>query len=305
MRTNLNKSIGTLLLAGLLTLPTLLPAQPTAHYVPGSEGIKAATLPPPGFWLRDSTRLNDPQGHEIAAAAPNALVYANVPRLLWISDVKLLDGYLGVDALLPLVYTRFQGNLPPPWAGPFDGHTFDIGDVFFEGTWSWHPKQFDLALGAGAWAPTGKFDMLNATQPNPTSPGKGYWSEMLTAGATWYPEENKRWSVSVLNRYEFNQKQDYTDNTIGQAYTVEGGLSFAVAKTVDVGVVGYYQQLVTGNRGPTGPQQGHNRVAAVGPEAGIFFPSAMLGLSLRYEYEFMAQNRLQGHTVTLTLTKKL
>ncbi len=30
----------------------------------------------------------------------------------------------------------------------------------------------------------------------------------------------------------------------------------------------------------------------------------MLGVSLRYAYEFMAENRLQGHTFTLTLTKK-
>jgi hypothetical protein len=31
----------------------------------------------------------------------------------------------------------------------------------------------------------------------------------------------------------------------------------------------------------------------------------MLGVSVRYAYEFLADNRLQGHTVTLTITKKL
>jgi hypothetical protein len=45
----MTKSIGSLLIAGLFTLPNLVQAQPTAHYVPGSEGIKAATLPPPGI----------------------------------------------------------------------------------------------------------------------------------------------------------------------------------------------------------------------------------------------------------------
>ncbi len=29
----------------------------------------------------------------------------NVPPLLWITDTKVLGGYLGLDALLPLQYT--------------------------------------------------------------------------------------------------------------------------------------------------------------------------------------------------------
>lgn len=49
MRTQLIKSLGSLLIAGLLTLPVFVQAQPTAHYAPGLEGIKAATLPPPGL----------------------------------------------------------------------------------------------------------------------------------------------------------------------------------------------------------------------------------------------------------------
>jgi hypothetical protein len=297
MKKQLTKSLGSLLIAGLLVVPSLLQAQPTAHYVPGSEGIKAATLPPPGFWVRDynyfyyANHVDDAKGNK--AGDPEAFIYANIPRLLWITDVKVLEGYLGVDALLPLVYTELKN-------GPFNNQTFGIGDVFAEGTWSWHLKQWDMAFGAGVWAPTGDYDMYN-----PTLAGKGYWTEMLTAGATWYPDQEKRWALSVLNRYEFSQEQSDTDITPGQAYTVEGGLSYGVSKTVDVGAVGYYQQLVTGDTGPAPLQRPHDRVAAIGPEVNAFFPSAMLGVSLRYEYEFLAESRLQGHTVTLTITKKL
>jgi hypothetical protein len=155
-------------------------------------------------------------------------------------------------------------------------------------------------VAAGFWAPTG-----SPKTKNPTYAGMGYWGEMLTAGATWYPDEEKRWALSVLNRYEFNQEQEVSDITPGQAYTVEGGLSYGVTKTVDVGAVGYYQQLVTGDTGPTNLQRPHDRVAGIGPEVNAFFPSLMLGVSLRYEYEFLAESRLQGNTVTLTITKKL
>jgi hypothetical protein len=301
MRTQITKSIGALLVAGLLALPNLTQAQPSAHYAPGTEGIKAASLPPPGVYIRDynefyyAGQVNDSQGNKIGAANPQAFVYANVPRLIWITDVKVLGGYLGVDALLPLVYTDLKINTPH---GLFDNHTFGIGDAFFEGTWSSHLKQFDFSLGAGAWAPTGDY-----SPSNPTLAGLGYWGEMLTAGLTWYPDQAKRWALSVLNRYEINQEQKDTHITPGQVYTGEGGLSYGIAKTIDVGAIGYYQQKITSDTG-NGASNERGRVAGVGPEISAFFPSITFGVSLRYAYEFMAEDRLQGHTFTLTLTKK-
>jgi hypothetical protein len=295
MKNQQTKFIGGLLLAGLLAVPNLVQAQPTAHYAPGLEGIKAASLPPPGVYVRDynwfyyANQANDPQGNK--AASTEVFVYANVPRLVWITEAKPLGGYLGVDALVPLKYTYLQGA----------GHDFGVGDAFLEGTWSWHLKQWDMSLGVGVWAPTGDFSMTK-----PSLAGSGYWGEMLTAGATWYPDEAKKWAFSVLNRYEFNQEQDETHITPGQAYTVEGGLSYGVSKTVDVGAIAYYQQQVTGDAGGLAALHRQNgRVAGVGPEINAFFPSITLGVSLRYAYEFMAESRLQGHTITLTLTKVL
>jgi hypothetical protein len=47
------RSTRTLITASLLAVPGLLQAQPTAHYVPGVAGIQGASLPPPGFYVRD------------------------------------------------------------------------------------------------------------------------------------------------------------------------------------------------------------------------------------------------------------
>jgi hypothetical protein len=293
MRIQLTKPIGALLTAGLLALPTCLQAQPTAHYAPGTEGLKAATLPPPGLWVRDynefyyADHANDANGNN--AHGQTALVYVNAPRLLWITDVTVLGGNVGVDALVPLNYSNLKGV----------EEAFTPGDLFFEGTWSMHLKQWDFALGAGAWAPTGNF-----STSNPAYAGQGYWGEMFTAGATWYPDEEKRWSVSVLNRYELNQVQERTGMLPGQAYTVEGGIGYAVTKIMDVGPIAYYQQRVTGDSGSTTSANLPNRVLGVGPEVSVFFPSAMLGVSLRWAYEVLAENRLQGQTATLTITKK-
>ena len=183
-------------------------------------------------------------------------------------------------------------------AGPFDSTTFGSGDLFGEGTLSWHPKQFDFAVGSGVWAPTG-----DSGPPPTTRIGAGFWTFMQTAGATWYIDEGKTWAVSALNRYEFNTEQRDTHVTPGQAYTLEWGVSKTVAKVVDLGAVGYYQQQVTTDSG-TGASKQRDRVAAVGPEVSVAFPKQMFFASLRYNYEFMAESRAQGNAVTLTLTKR-
>ncbi len=195
-----------------------------------------------------------------------------------------------MDALLPLVDQHVK-------AGGFDSTTFGIGDFFAEGTLSWHPKQFDFAIGSGVWVPTG-----DSGKPPTTRIGAGYWTFMQTAGATWYIDQAKTWAVSALNRYEFNTEQLDTDVTPGQAYTLEWGISKGVCKAASLGVVGYYQQQVTADSGA--PASSRNRVAAIGPEVSVAFPEIMLFVSLRYNYEFMAENRAQGNAITLTLTKR-
>jgi hypothetical protein len=290
-----------ILVGGLLAvLPGLVSAQPSAHYVPGVEGIKGSSLPPPGVYLRDynvfyfADRVNDANGDEISAADPKAFIYANVPRLLWITDVKVLGGFLGVDALLPFQYTELEVNTP---GGPFKDNTFGIGDLFAEATLSWHVDQADFALAYGAWAPTGE-----SSTSNPTEPGAGFWTHMFTAGMTWYMDPEKKWALSALNRYEINHEKKDTDWTPGQAYTLELGLSYAVSKTVDVGVAGYYQQQVTDDS-PAGDST-RDKVLAVGPEIVMLCPKLGLFTSIRYNYEVLAEDRLQGHTVAVTFTKR-
>lgn len=288
----------------LMAMPALLPAQPTAHYVPGVEGIKGASLPPPGWYVRDynyfysADQLNDASGNKNAPADLDAFTYANVLRGIWITDTKFLGGFAGVDALLPFVEQHVTANTP---GGPFKGNTFGIGDFFAESTLSWHLQQFDFSGAIGLWVPTGR----SPSTPGPTTmPGLGCWSPMLTAGATWYIDEQKTWAVSALNRYEFNTRQRFTHITPGEAYTLEWGVSKTLAKVIDVGAVGYYQQKVTEDRG-TGASGARDRVAAVGPEISVAFPKQMFFVSARYLYEFMAESRAQGQTVALTLTKRL
>jgi hypothetical protein len=285
-------------LTALLALPSVLQAQPTAHYPPGIHGINAGTLPPPGLYLRDynlfytSDHLNGPTGDRTGPANFDAFTYANIIRPIWITDVKILGGYLGADVVVPLVYRSLR-------AGTFDDNSFNLGDFLAEATLSWHLKQFDFCIGAGEWMPTGE------SAPKPTTrAGLGFWTTMFTFGGTWFIDPDRTWSLSALNRYEINNtEQPDTHTTTGNAWTIEWGLGKAFNKSISAGVVGYYQAKVTGDTGMN--PQPLNRVAAIGPEFDLGFPAQKLLLQLRYDYEFLSDNRAQGHTVSLVLTKRL
>ncbi len=276
--------------AGLLPLlPNLIQAQPTAHYCPGSEGLMAASVPPPGVYARDynvfysADQLNDSAGH--GTIPFNVFTYANVPRIIWMSNTKFLGADVGADALLPFVEERVK----------VAGHTtysFGVGDLLSAAILAWHPQRFDFVLCDGPWMPTGDH-----------AAGMGCWSDMLTAGATWYVDADKTWTVSALNRYEFNGQERDTHVTPGEAYTLEWGIGKAFPNKMSAGVVGYYQQKITADLDPTATAN-YNRVAAVGPEIGGLIPGIKVDATLRYEYEFMAEGRAQGQTITLTLTKR-
>ena len=272
--------------------------------MPGVEGIKGASLPPPGLYVRDynvayyTTRLNDPTGHEIGARRSEVFIYANVPRLIWITDIKFLGGSVGVDGLLPLVYTSVAFNRRPP--APRYSDTASASAISSRKPPSPGTSPVRLLRGRRRLDADWRFTQ-QAPPPPSARAGLGYWTPMLTAGATWYIDKEKTWAVSALNRYEFNTEQRDTDVTPGRLTPWSGASARRSPRSMTLGVVGYYQQQVTG----TGPAASdRNRVAAIGPEISVAFPKPMLFVSLRYLYEFMAESRAQGHTFALTLTKR-
>lgn len=273
-------------------------AQPffQGNYPIGVEGLKGGTLPPPGVYLRDynlfyfSDRLNDRYGDEVPMSF-EAFGYANAIRPIWITKWSLLGGSYGMDVLVPLIYKDLK-------AGGMSDSQFNLGDIFVEPiTLSWHWARADLGVGYGFWAPTGDF---STTQMANT--GQGFWGHMFTLGGTVYADAAKTWAVSALARYEINHENDDLKITPGNALSFEWSLSKTLCKFYDVGLVGYWQQQTTKDSG-TGASSALDSVVAIGPEINVLCPKLKLFTSLRYNHELVSQDRPQGHTVTLTLTK--
>jgi hypothetical protein len=305
-------SISQLILSGCL-LCLAIPAK-AQHYPAGSEGIKGASLPPPGFYFEDYNSFyysDRTPGFGGQLEHYDQFNYVQAPRLIWMTGWKFIGADYGMAIKAPLIYKEFKRV----------SH-FGLSDVQIEPLiLSWHLKRFDFVTGYSFWAPTGNYDKNELFLFNL---GDGYWTHTFTLGVTWYPDKKKAWAISLLNHYEINTEQYRSlvnvppspsaplgiasfGTTLGDIYTLEWAVSKTFVKGMDIGLTGYYQQQVTGTQGPTfnGPTWQNERVhvAGIGPEVKADFPKWGLSTSLRYAYEFTAMDHPQGNLITLTVTK--
>jgi hypothetical protein len=299
MRKTIGMVMVVLVVAGLLLVTQV--SGETGHYPLGSEGIKGATLPPPGLYLKTYTSfytansLRDRSGKDDGSGLDlDAL--AIVPRLVYMTDHKILGADYGMDVLIPFVQTDLELDT---YGVKFND--FCWGDLFVEPIdLAWHGDRYDIGAAFGVWMPTGKYN-----KNNPASPGKDFWTTMFTLGGTYYLDEEKSWSASILGRYEIHSYKDHTDVKPGQNVLFEWGVGKTIEKVWEVGVAGYAQWQLTDDKGSdvTYDAGVHDRVAAIGPEVTVFIPPAKVFLSLRTLFEFSAVDRPEGTTTTLTVIK--
>lgn len=273
------------------------PANAQSHYPLGLEGLNGGTWAEPGFHLRDyntfyySDRLNDPSGDNTSVDL-EFMNYANGIRPIWVSNFEVLGAHYGCDVLVPITWADVR-------SGSFHEDTAGLGDILVEPvSFSWHTPHFDALIAYGFWAPTGD------TGAGPVTPGVGYWTHMFTGGGTWYPDRSHDWSISLLGRYEINTEDDLAQVTRGDTFALEWGIGRAFAPDWKVGVVGYYQRQLTGDSGVGLHSDALSTVAAVGPEISFAPRDRSFSISLRYEYEILAEDRSQGQFAALTLSKK-
>lgn len=273
----------------------------TGHYVNGVEGIRAATLPPPGFYWRlynvfyQADQLKDKDGGDLDIGF-DLNVFAFVSRLVWISEVKILGADYGADLIIPFIYTDVEID-----AFGIKEDRFGLGDIALEPfVLAWHGARYDASCAVAAYMPTGDHD-----EDNPASPGKDFWTVMFTLGGTFYLDAAKTWSASVLARYETHSKKDGSRVTPGDDFHFEWGLGKTLARIWDVGLAGYCQWQVTDDSKPDDVwgKKVRDRVFGIGPEMGVFIPPGKLFVTFRTLWEFDARDRTEGQVMTLTLTK--
>lgn len=254
-------------------LAVALSASAGGHYVPGVEGIQAASVPPPGtYYLAygvdyniDQFKIpgtsNDLPGHNTGT------VVALANRLVWISNNKVLGADFGMETIVPLLDTSLTIN-----AASISESKTGVGDVYLGPlVLGWHGANWDAVAAAGLW-------LDSASSSSPASPGKSYKSVMLTGGATYYFDAAKSITGSALMRFETNSEKSGGFKP-GNQVSLEWGFAKAIG-AVQVGVVGYDQVQLTNDSGPGASADKSSR-HAVGAEivlpimsAGVFLKAA-------------------------------
>ena len=298
-------------LAGCLALllgmsPDGNAATPGTHYNYGLEGVTGATAPPPGwhyrmynFWYSPN-EFKDNNGNT-APGNTELDVFASAQRLIHVTTIKILGADYFYDFVIPLLDQDFSTVTPN---GVFsDSHAFTIGDIEIEffGL-AWHQPRWDVSFALAVIIPTGHFE---GTEP--ASPGLGYWSGRLTLGGTYYFDDKKTWSASVLTRTLINGEQEDTNITPGSEFVAEYGVGkeFTVNNTwmIRPGLAGasYWQIDDDSDESATADQ--HKKAHAAGAEINVFYLPMLFQVNLRYLQDYGVENGPEDSRFIATLTK--
>ena len=258
-----NKKQVQLIAAAAALLP--LYASAGGHYVPGVEGLQAASAPPPGLYYLaylvdyDMDSFRAPGGGSDLPGHNRSSVTAVANRLIWITDKKVLGADFALETVVPVLHTSLKLDA----AGISDSRT-GVGDIYAGPALAWHGRQWDAVAVAGIW-----FD--NGSTSDPASPGKGFKTTMLSGGATYYFDNAKTITASGLMRFERNGENDAGFRP-GNELTLEWGVGKNLGR-FQAGVVGYSQWQVSDDKG-RGASTDRSSRHAIGLEVDYPIPGA-------------------------------
>jgi hypothetical protein len=265
----------------------------------GVDTVLAGVMPPPGLRLTtflgyyQADKTLDGSGNprpnisnfDLDAGALTLRFQYVWPEELWGANIETriglsayVDAQVSFDLQTPVGLRHRQGSAN------------GLGDMLFApALLGWHGGRFHQIAGLEFFLPTGSYD---ATQLANTS--RGYYSGGPAYFFTWFPTDETEVSVSSI--YLYNWKNPDTQYQSGQEVNIDYGLGYAVTPAWQGGVSGYYYQQVTDDKlnGVAVPGGNRGRAVAIGPFV-RYHPSAQWGITFKWQWETLVQNRPEGN----------
>ncbi len=338
-----NKIVKTLSLAVIMAALTLVlngQAGEIGHFNGGVMNIRDYVVPEPGLYgaiynyFYTSGQLNNSNGDEIKSVTikpgpgPGVTLgvnvdvdlYALVPTLIWVTDIKPLGIKYG--ALISPSFVNANLNAEVSTArgrgGNVGAGSFGVGDLFVQPVWLGKTlPHWDFALSYGFYAPVGKYDTNTVKLPvvgpvkveSSDNLGYGFWTHQFQGAVAWYPMTNKGIAVVAALTYETNGKKEDFDLTPGDNLTLNWGISqFLPLKKdmsllLEVGPAGYDTWQITNDSGSAATNT-RDQVHAVGGQLGLTYLPWVLSVNLHGFYEYFAEARFQGGSFGVSIAKK-
>jgi hypothetical protein len=251
---------GGLLVAAMLAAasqPASAVEGPTVAGPIGGTDVRSAMLPPPGLYGGavavgiEAFDFVDGQGQPIAALSEARLGrVVGGPFVLYVPDVQVFGGFVGIGAYLP--YAKTCGHL---FAGEPRSCLSGFGDPYVEIAWSRafvrpRPSRYPGALpileglfvqaAFGVVVPTGQFDATTPTR-QALSIGTNIWDFAPSVAITYTTPpifaEGTEFSAKLYwNNYLTNPTTQYTTGTLIN-------VDFAITERIgrfQVGLAGFY-----------------------------------------------------------------
>jgi len=335
--------LATMLVGALALVPTFAEAGEIGHYAGGFVNIRDYLVPDPGFYagvynyFYTTDQLNDSAGNKIKSVTinppgggpgvtvgvdVNVDMYVVAPTFIYVTDVKPLGIKYGAliapnfaNANLDAEFsaaTEHGGNLSSSLSN------FGAGDMFVQPVWLGKTlAHWDFALAYGFYAPIGKYNTETVTVPgigpvkaeSADNLGFGFWTQQIQGSVAWYPWADKRLAVVTALTYEVNGKKQDFDVTPGDNLSLNWGISqFLPLKKdhtllLEVGPAGYDTWQITDDTG-SAANNTRDQVHAVGGQVSLVHLPWHAALTCHGFYEFAGQDRFQGGTFGISLTKK-
>ena len=306
---------------GLTTMVLLVSALVTearemGHYAPGVVSIRDLAVPPvPGFFYAQynayyeadryvdgdgNKRLDfESEGGEVELET-DIDVLAIAPVFLWSTSKTILGANYAFYVAPNFGKSSVAAKLSVlDQIGKTDDDAIGMGDTFVQPIWlGWQGERYDLAFGAGAYLPTGKYDAEDGD-----SIGLGFWTGQLQSSAYWYLDEARASALEFAVTYEFHGEQEDTDITPGDHVSIEYGYSQYLSQRIEVGISGYSQWQVEKDKRPAMTElaldpNAKGEVHAFGVEAAYWF-TPQFNVSLRYVKEYEGKARFQGDWIAV------
>ena len=286
-------------LTAICSLAFFLPAAQATEgggssYPMGADNYMTGAMPPPGFYAQmfaERYRADRLLYNRGKSALDDFHLSADViaPRLIWVTEQKVLDGALAFHLNVPLVDLRVDVN------GQHQKKT-GMGDIIFGPALGYHYSDKLHAIYAlDIFAPTGRYgrgDLANI--------GRNYWAFEPVAAFSYVDPVGMNADIKIM--YDFNLRNSATDYRSGQELHADYSLGWGLGNGWVIGVGGYIYRQTTDDR-QDGDRVADNkgRAVAIGPSVKYASDSGWF-VTAKWQKESQVRNRPEGEAYWVKVT---
>ena len=162
---------------------------------------------------------------------------------------------------------------------------------------SWQSRDYQVFADYRLYLPLGQYDA-----DKNFNIGKGQYSHIISLSSTAFFDPFKKWSGTIIPRYEFHGERQDSNVKAGSYFNLEWAVTYAYHEKMDVGFIGYTSmQLTNDTGGPSNIEDIKDRVLALGAEWGIIARKINTRFAFRGNFEIYGVDRPIGTMITLDI----